>query len=280
MLIRLLLFAAVFFHAVDLFSGGWTLPRGRVWMKSMLYYQSSRSRFCTVQDAASPAFQSVGCSHAGDRAPFDPFSGGQSQALAIFTELAYGVTGWLDLGLQVPFYSLQFTNLADPNRPGSQNLGDIRFYSKIRLLQGPVVTSVKLGAKSPTGKFNIDAEAVNVSEGQWDFEAFLEMSRSLWPVRGYSSLGIGYRIRTDNPDFEHSFGNEFFARVEAGYNVTQRFFIKGSLDYLRSALPRVKSTGAELFERRELLVAGALPCSISSAACAAKPRSAPAPPTG
>ncbi len=235
------------------FAGGWTLPKGKLWIKSAVFYQATDRRFCTEQDALSLAFRQAGCASAGHRAPFDPFIGGESTALAVFTEAAYGVTGWLDVGVQIPFYSLRFTNLANPSRPRRSNFGDVRFFAKYRVLQAPVVASLKAAAKSPTGKFEVDAEAINVSEGQWDFDFIGEVSKSFWPRPGYASLGVGYRFRTDNADFEHTLADELILLAEAGYEILPRLMIKGEVDWLRGQRPRLKLNGAPLFERRELL---------------------------
>lgn len=239
---------------VDSFAGAWTLPKKRLWLKSAIFYQVTNRRFCTEQDALSPAFRNVGCTAAGHSAPFDPFIGGESRALAIFTEARYGVVDRLEVGVQIPVYSLRFTNLANPRRPRSNSIGDVRFFTKLRLLQQPFVASLTVGAKSPTGKFTVDAEAVNVSEGQWDFEMLGEVSRSLWPLRGYVSLGIGYRMRTDNDAFEHTMGDELMVLAETGYEPVPRLMIKGKLDWLRGQAPRLKLNNAPLLERRELLI--------------------------
>ncbi|MFQ5627811.1 MAG: hypothetical protein ACE5I1_03545 [bacterium] len=239
--------------ATQLHAGGWTLPKGRLWLKSAIYYQSTSSRFCTSQDAQSLAFQQAGCSSAGHSAPFDPFIGGDVEALAVFTELAYGVTSRFELGVQVPFYSLQFTNLADPNRPTSESIGDVRFYAKYLFLQKPFVASFRVGAKSPTGKFNVDAEVVNVSEGQWDIEFFGEVSKSFWPLPVYASVGAGYRMRSDNDDFEHTLENELMVLAEAGINLSSRLLLKGTFDWLRGQRPKIKLTGDPLLWRRELM---------------------------
>jgi hypothetical protein len=244
---------AILLLPVESFAGAWTLPQKRLWLKSAIFYQVADRRFCTEQDALSFAFREAGCTAAGHHAPFDPFIGGKSEALAVFTEVAYGATGWLDVGVQIPFYSLQFTNLANPRRPRSNSIGDVRFFTKLRLLEQPVVASMTVGAKSPTGKFTVDAEAVNVSEGQWDFDVFGEVSRSLWPLRGYVSLGVGYRMRTDNDAFEHTMGDELMALAETGYEPVPRLMIKGTLDWLRGQAPRLKVNNAPLLERRELL---------------------------
>ena len=240
----------------QLHAGAWTLSKGHFWVKTAVFYQSTDSRFCTGQDAQSLAFQGVGCTSAGHSAPFDPFIGGDSDFKAVFAELAYGVTGWLDVGVQAPFYSLRFTNLADPNRNRSNSIGDIRFYGKVRLLQKPFVASIRVGAKSPTGDFTIDAEAVNVSEGQWDYEVFGEIGKSLWPFPGYVNLTVGYRFRDDNTDFDVSIGDEFNLSAEAGVNLTRKLSLKGSLDWLRGQRPKIRASSVTLDTRRELLTLG------------------------
>jgi hypothetical protein len=249
----LLAVLAILALPVESFAGAWTLPKRRLWLKSAVFYQATDRRFCTEQDALSLAFRGAGCTSAGHGAPFDPFIGGESQALAIFTEVAYGATGWLDLGVQIPFYRLKFTNLSNPNRPLSNGFGDIRFFAKYRVLQQPFVAAVTLAAKSPTGKFDIDAEAVNVSEGQWDFEVLGEVSKSLWPLQGYASVGVGYRKRTDNDAFEHTMGDELMVLAETGYKLVPRLMIKGTLNWLRGQAPRLKVNNVPLLERRELL---------------------------
>jgi|GEM_PF-6036105 len=123
-------------------AGAWNLPKGQLWVKSSIFYQSTDEQFCTGN---------LGFCNRHDRAPFDPFTKGRSRSTVVFNELAYGVTGWLDLGVQIPFYSLEFRDLSNPTRPRTQKIGDIRFYAKYRLLVQPVVASIRFGAKSPTG---------------------------------------------------------------------------------------------------------------------------------
>lgn len=249
------LFAALFFLTANCFGGAWTVPQGHLWIKASFYHQSTNSRFCSAQDALSLAFQGVGCIRSGHSAPFDPFIGGESSVSAVYLDAVYGLTDWFSLGIQAPFYSLQFTNMANPARPRNNGFGDFRFFGKFRFLEKPIIGSLTFGAKSPTGSFDLDAEVVNVSEGQWDYTILGEFSKSLWPVPGYFSFGLGYNLRTDNPNFEHTFGNEFIANLEAGFNITRRFLLKGSLEWLRGQRPRLHATGDRLLWRRELLTA-------------------------
>jgi hypothetical protein len=236
------------------FAGAWTLPKGTFSVRSSIIYQSTDSRFCTAEDAKiNQGFRDLGCTSAGHSTAFDPLTGGEIEALVIYNEFVYGLTGWLDLGLEFPFNRLQFTNLVNPNRPATSGIGDIRFYGKLRLTENPFVSSLILKAKSPTGDFTLDAEVVNVSEGQWDFTVATEIGKSLWPLPGYVNMGFGYRFRQDNPNFEYTFGNEFIALFEAGININKTIMVKGSADWLLGQRPTLRVTGQELLWRRELL---------------------------
>jgi hypothetical protein len=234
-------------------AGPWTMPKGVVRLKTGLSYQSTNTRFCTAQDAASSAFREAGCTTPGQRAPFDPFVGGAVQAVALTTELMFGVNGWFDAGLQVPYYSIRFVNLADPERPRTSSFGDIRLIGKARIIERPFLASLELALKSPTGEFTVDSEVVNVSEKQWDFDALAEVGKSFWPLPLYIAGGIGYRFRSDNRDFEQTFANERLMYFEAGYNVTPRLLLKGYLHWLRGGRPQVRATGTNLLWRRALL---------------------------
>lgn len=234
-------------------AGGWTLSKGKLWIKSTLIYQSTNARFCTQKDAESLAFQQVGCTETGHSAPFDPFIGGKLDALGVFTEAIFGLTDRLNAGIKLPFYSIRFTNLADPNRPKNNSIGDLWIFGKYRVISTPLVSSIQFGVKSPTGGFNPDAEIINVSEGQWDYEFLSETSKSFWPVPVYVSLGIGYRVRSDNPDFEHTLGNEFNLIVEAGYQLSKNLGVKGFFDWLRGNHPTLFATGNRELWRRELI---------------------------
>ncbi|MGH1364629.1 MAG: transporter [Calditrichia bacterium] len=252
---NLTLFLLLSLFSTSLFAGGWTQPKGQLWLKSSLLYQSTDKRFCHAQDATSLAFQQIGCNEAGHSTAFDPFIGGKLTATGLFTEAAFGITDRLEAGLQVPWYRLEFTNFTDPERSPTSGIGDIRLRLKWQTSELPVVSAIELIVKSPTGEFSADAEVVNVSEGQWDYEIRGEVSRSFWPVPLYVGVGIGYRVRTDNDSFEQSIGNEFLLRLEAGYQIVKKLQIKADVDWLRGARPTLFATKRRVLWRRELLTA-------------------------
>lgn len=240
-----LAFVAFLFHPSTSQAGAWTLPKGRLWIKSAFFYQATSEQFCSGNLAFCSRHQ---------RAPFDPFIGGRSKSLAVFTEASYGLTGWLDLGVQIPYFNLEFRDISNPSRPRTSKFGDVRFYARYRLFTDPVVASIRLGVKSPTGGVNVDSEVVPIGEGQWDLEFYGDVGRSFTSFSGYANLSLGYRVRRRNDRFDFKPGDEASLLLEGGWTVIPRLMVKGTLHYLYSGHPR--SLGFTFMsQRRELLTA-------------------------
>jgi len=100
------------------------------------------------------------------------------------------------------------------------------------ILLKPLVSTLKIGAKAPTGFFNKDSETVPVGDGQWDLEIQGQFGRSLWPLPFYFNLDFGYRFRFE-PDIDTTNlapGDEFTFRGEAGYNIRKNILLKAAID--------------------------------------------------
>jgi hypothetical protein len=209
--------------ARELTAGAWTLKKGQLWLKSSLFYQKTDERYFSRN---TPCPGGHDCTESGQRVPF-PF-GGESRFTAIFWDLNYGLTDRLELKLQVPFFDIAFSDLANPDRPTTSDIGDLRFGLKYRVLAKPLVASFRIQAKAPTGFFNKEAEVVPVGDGQWDLEFWGQFAKSLWPLAGYLNLDLGYRIRFEPSESTSSKkpGNEFFFRGEGGHNVLKTLLIK------------------------------------------------------
>lgn len=202
-------------------AGAWTLGRGRVWTKLSYYTYSATERF-----AGADCFS---C-RPGDRVPYN--FNGEAGSTAIFFDLWWGLTNRLDLQTQASYYpSVSFDDAIDDRN--SNGIGDVRFGAKFRVLDGPVVTSVKVLAKAPLGGFPIDAELVPVGEGQWDFDFVAQFGHSFYPLPAYANINIGYRLRARNTDTDIKPGNEGLFQAEFGYGVTHWLMLKGFLDVTR-----------------------------------------------
>ena len=210
-------------------AGALTLKRGQLWVKSSFIYQKTDERYYSRN---TPCPSGHDCTRSGQRVPF-PFDG-ESEFSGVYWELNYGLTDHLELKVQVPFFDIEFTDVANPDRPSTSGIGDIRFGARYRLINMPVVSTFKIEAKAPTGFFNKEAEVVPVGDGQWDLEFGGQFGKSLWPQPAYVNLDLGYRIRFA-PDITTSSkdpGNEFFFRGEGGYNVLKSLLIKAAVEGL------------------------------------------------
>ncbi len=195
--------AAIFLMGTSLaHAGAWTQAKGTHWLKAGFGWQDTTERYFID----------------GERIPY--FFDGRNLTRALFIEYVGGLTGRWDVKVQLPVFGISFDDIADDR--SSTGPGDLRIESRFNVLREPLVLTVGGTVKLPTGEFVNDAEIVPVGEGQYDFDLFAEVGRSLWPVRGYLTGKIGYRFRTVNPETEIDFGDEIVWRVEGGYQFTGR----------------------------------------------------------
>ena len=203
MLTRCLLSLAVILGTSGLaHAGAWTLPRGTNWLKAGFMFQDTTERYFLD----------------GERIPY--FFDGRNQTRALFFEYVRGITDRLDIKAQLPVFDVSFDDLSDERR--STGLGDLRLEARYNLVQDPLVVTAGGTIKFPTGEFINDAEIVPVGEGQYDFDVFTEIGRSLWPTNGYITGKLGYRFRTENQETGIQFGNEILWRAEFGYRFSRR----------------------------------------------------------
>ncbi|MEW6753508.1 MAG: transporter [Candidatus Latescibacterota bacterium] len=226
--LRLLLVAALLAPAAAQ-AGAWTLDAGQVWTKLAVQHQQTDRWFL------ASAAQAGGRLHGpGARRPYR--FGGRYEASAWFLDVYGGLTGWLDLGIQVPYFWQRY---ADATRQGAaaaeSGLGDVRVFTKVRLLARPLVLSLQAAAKLPTGEFTNREGAVPVGQGQWDFDLAGQVGRSFWPLPLYANLDAGRRFRTRNAGIDRDPGDEWFLSAEAGWDVTRRILLMGKVEGLFGA---------------------------------------------
>jgi hypothetical protein len=220
--------------AAQLWAGAWTLPRGAVWAK-LSYLQhntgewyTSRQGFRVVFDDNIPRNIEIA---PGQRVRYD--FAGQYRSKAVFAEAFYGLTDRLDIGVQIPVVQQNFSSDTGLDRT-DEGLGDIRLLAKWRLLQGPVLFTLKSGVKMPTGEFKNEDGLIPVGAGQWDFDFAFQIGRSFWPWPLYGNLDIGYRVRTINAEIDRDPGDESFLNAELGYHITSKWLLTAKYEMLRS----------------------------------------------
>lgn len=208
-------------------AGAWTLPRNHVWCKVAFLGQTTHEEY--VGAAGSGRGPDLGrVYHEGNRARyrFD----GRYRSRALFFDLFYGTTDRVDVGIQVPFFRQEYqdaallTGFGEPRR--ATGFGDIRGFLKVKLLNRRTVGAIRVGFKAPTGEFVNEDGLIPVGEGQWDFDAVVQLGRSFWPVPAYVGSDVGYRIRLRNDEIDRDPGDEWFFIAEGGFKV-RRFALFG-----------------------------------------------------
>ena len=211
----------------SLLAGAWTLPQGKVWGKVTFFQQSTDEWYL-----ASPELTDGQLREPGARRPyrFD----GKYESRAVFVEGFYGITERFDLGVQIPYFDQQFSDATRDEPPADAGFSDLRLFAKARLIQRPVVFTLKGGVKMPTGNFRNEDGLIPVGEGQWDFDLIGQMGRSLWPLPVYGNVELGYRFRLKNDEIDRDPGDEWFLQAEVGYQLTRRVLLMGKFELLRS----------------------------------------------
>lgn len=207
--------------ATDADAGAWTLSRGEFWGKLTYFRHSTEEWYLGKGRFGTPG--------ARVRYDFD----GRYESSAAFIEGFYGLSDRLDLGVQIPYFDQSFANSTFAEPRGDAGLSDIRVYGKLRLIDQPLIFTLKTGAKMPTGEFKNEDGLIPVGEGQWDFDFVAQFGRSFWPLLLYANIDLGYRVRTHNAEIDRDPGDEWFLNAEVGYNLTRKLMLIGKCEILR-----------------------------------------------
>ena len=103
----------------------------------------------------------------------------------------------------------------------------------------PVVGTLKLGIKTPSGEFRAAPEAMSASDGQWDFEVIAQIGRSYWPTPIYANIDLGYRLRETNDTIHHNPDDELIYNAEVGGSPTEMLNLALKLEGISGAGRRV-----------------------------------------
>ena len=224
----------------DLHAGAWTLPAGHFWTKLAFLKQATDEEYVSVGGQGRPPDPTV-LYTPGDRARYR--FNGMYDSRALFFDIHYGITDRLDVGVQLPFYQQRFSDDAllvgfgEPRR--ATGFGDLRAFLKFRVTDRPLVATLKVGAKAPTGRFVNEDGIIPVGEGQWDYDFILQLGRSFWPVPAYATGEVGYRLRLRNREIDRDPGEEFTFLGEVGYSPLDQLLFALKLDGLRGRPARI-----------------------------------------
>ena len=167
----------------------------------------------------------------GTRRPYN--LDGSYDSKAVFIEGFYGVTDRFDIGAQIPYFDQKFQDATRDELPTDSGFSDLRVMAKYRLLERPLVLTLKSAVKFPTGDFVNEDGLIPVGEGQWDFDFGVQVGRSFWPIPAYVAVDYAYRIRRENEEILRDPGEETLINGELGYNVTPKLLLAAKLELLR-----------------------------------------------
>ena len=208
------------------FSGAWTLEKGQVWGKITGLYQATDEHY--GKDGDPSGF------------PADYTS------REVYLDVFYGVTKRFDLGVQFAAINRKFENFTATRhrnmfgyRARESGLGDIRVFGKVNLVHEPVVGTLKLGIKAPSGDFRAAPEAMSAGNGQWDVEVIAQIGKSYWPIPIYANIDLGYRLRETNETIHHNPDDELIYNVEVGGSPVERVNLALKLEGISGAGRRI-----------------------------------------
>lgn len=215
-------------------AGAWTQGAGNLWLKVTYMGQSAREEYvATGVSGREPDLSRV--YDAGDRAPYN--QNGRYNSRALFVDAWYGLTDRVDIGVQIPWFRQEFVN--DALRIGfggprvASGLSDMRGFLKLNLYRQPVVASLKVGVKAPTGEFVNEEGIIPVGEAQWDVDVVAQVGKSFWPVPVYTNLDLGYRVRFRNAGLDRDPGNEWLYTAEVGAALAPSWMMTLKLEGIR-----------------------------------------------
>jgi len=219
--------------------GQWVEPPGTGWVNLQVAHQTTDTGF----------------NKDGNVVPLDELDP-EAQSVITTARLtgALGLVRGLDAWLDLPVHRQEFTGSGSDLL--TTGLGDPRVFlrvgpSLVGVESLPVAVAVRGGAKFTTGTFENDAETIALSQGQRDWEALLEVGKSLHPWPVYLAGWTGYRWREVNEEIGRDPGNEWVFYAAAGGHV-QRLQWKVAVDGLFGEPSIDTRTGFE-FASRELV---------------------------
>ena len=192
-------------------AGAWTQPQGRLWLKIAGIAQES-DQFYAESRATLPDGRNI---QPGDARPYD--NGGLGTSRLVWSELEYGLTGAVTLGLQVPYYDLRYEDDLAIHR--SFGIGDLRVTSRVALWARENRVTARVAWKLPTGPTSQSPDVIPIGDGQADLELGLQLGRGLGRALSWVGAEGGFRYRRLDAARDWDPGDEWFWLVEAGYGL-------------------------------------------------------------
>ncbi len=193
------------------FAGAWTQKKGEYYAKLAGGYLNATQDI----DAAGEKVAKAGL--------------GELRDLSASLYLEVGLADELTLVASAPYKRMKDirtfqTGIATDERWG---FGDVELRLRRRLLSRDFVVSVAAGAKIPTWYESDVNTRVPLSTTKMDGDVRVLLGKSLYPLPGYTTGEVGYRMRGG------TFSNEWFYTLEGGVTV-DRFLFKGFISAIQT----------------------------------------------
>lgn len=214
----------------------WVLAPGDGWIDARLYHHDTSQEF------------------GPDGSRQDFFAGGRAITNSLYVTAAMGVVRGIDAWVQVPIHDFSFDDAAGSrSRTG---FGDLRLYVRVGpslfgLPDEPI--ALRGGVKLPVAEFPIDAEVIPLTEGQTDWELYLEVGHSFHPLPVYAMGWIGYRWRLAKGTVRDP-GDERLAYLAVGGDVGRRIVWKLGAEGLWGGAPLIDRVEIQSARRRMIQV--------------------------
>ncbi len=193
------------------FAGAWTQKKGEYYLKLAGGYLN------TTQDIDAM----------GDKV--DKVGEGRLRDVNGSAYLEYGISDQLTLVGSAPYKNMKDTRTFQTGTALERRwgFGDVELRIRRLLWSKDFVASVAAGAKVPTWFDDDENTRVPLSTRKLDGDVRVLLGKSLYPVPGYVTGEVGYRMRGG------TFSNEWFYTLEAGVTV-DRVLIKGFISGIQT----------------------------------------------
>lgn len=195
----------------DSFAGAWTQQQQGYYFKLAAHYLNSNGNY---------AFN-------GKRLPKPGM--GELSDLNLMAYGEYGLHQRLTLVAAAPYKRLSDIRhfALGVGRETSRGFGDLELRLRWQLASAPLAVAIAAGGSIPLG-YSVDRNTrVPLGTGEKNGDIRLLLGHSLYPLPGYLSGEVGYRIRGG------PYSDEWFYLLEAGWTA-RRFFAKGFISGLRT----------------------------------------------
>lgn len=193
------------------FAGAWTQKKNGYYLKLSGGYLS------TTQDINA----------AGDRV--SKAGEGRLRDANFTAYLEYGLSDALTVLATAPYKNMKDTRTFQTGTALERRwgFGDVEVRMRRRVWERDFVASVAAGAKFPTWYEDDESTRVPLSTRKIDGDVRLLLGKSLYPLPGYVTGELGYRVRGG------TFSNEWFYTLETGL-AYERVQIKGFVSGIRT----------------------------------------------